>query len=144
MRVRKVYRPGATCVSPVDSIRDAAKKMRGSGQSCLPVLDGAHLTGIITERDLVEAVAEGMAPAETCVRGFTSDGSVSVSLNDDCETAELKMLAIGCRNLPVMDGDRLVGMISMRDVILKAAALAAATSRPTWPYEPPPDVDAEH
>lgn len=116
-----MYRPNAAYVAPSDSLSDAAKKMRSSGQGCLPVVDGADLTGIITERDLVEAVANGAPARDTRVFDYTSDGSVSVSLSDDCSTAELKMLAIGCRNLPVLDGSKLVGMISMRDVLLRTS-----------------------
>ncbi|HET7421679.1 MAG TPA: CBS domain-containing protein [Candidatus Dormibacteraeota bacterium] len=144
MKVRQVYRPQAACVSPADSLRDAARKMRSSGQSCLPVLDGSSLTGIITERALVEAAASGVPPSQVSVADYSHDGSVTVSLEDDCVSAELKMLAIGCRNLPVMDCGRLVGTVSMRDVRLKAAALAtAANRRDGWPYEPDPGVDAE-
>ena len=123
MKVREAYRPEAAFVRPQDTLRDAARKMRSSGWGCLPVLDRSALIGIITERDLVEAAANGIRPTDAHVVDYTNDGSVTVSLHDDCEVAELKMLAIGCRNLPVMDGGSLVGMISMRDVILKTAAV---------------------
>lgn len=146
MKVRSVFRPGAACASPRDSLRDAARKMRSSGQSCLPVTDGSSVTGILTERDLTEAMANGVRPSETRVGDYSNDGSVTVSLNDDCYAAELKMLAIGCRNLPVVDHDRLVGMISMRDVLLGVATGGEAetpSAAEQWPDEPPPDVDSE-
>lgn len=122
MKVQAVYRPGSAYVTPVDSLRAAARKMRSSGQGCLPVLQGGSVAGIVTERDLAEAMANGVPPSEGFVNDYTNDGSVTVSLDDDCDVAELKMLVIGCRNLPVVDRDRLVGTISMRDVVLKAAA----------------------
>ncbi len=125
MKVRVVYRPGAVYATAGESLREAAQKMRSSGQSCLPVLEGARLLGIITERDLVEAVANGVPPAEGCVVDYVNDGSITVGLDDECSVAELKMLAIGCRNLPVVNQGRLVGMVSMRDVILRTAAYEA-------------------
>lgn len=147
MQVRSIYLPGATFVRPEDSLLDAARKMRKTGQGCVAVIDGRSVAGIVTERDVTKAVAGGVPASLAHVADFTSDGAVTVSLNDECDAAEIKMLAIGCRNLPVVDQDqRLVGTISMRDVILKNGAPAMPREREsdqTWPEEPPPDVDSE-
>lgn len=118
MKVRDSYRPRSDFVTEADSLLDAARRMHGAGLGCLAVLDRNGVVGIVTERDLVDAMARGVPPSSTPVGAFSSDGSITVSLGDDCQVALLKMLAIGCRNLPVVDGVKLVGMISMRDVIL--------------------------
>lgn len=146
MKVRSIFRPGAICVTRGDTLRDAAQKMRTSGQSCLPVVDGSSVSGIVTERDVTDAVANGVRPSEIRVDAYSNDGGVTVSLNDDCAAAELKMLAIGCRNLPVVDDGRLVGMVSMHDILLKTAPARPPDARSVpdqWPDEPPPDVDSE-
>lgn len=154
MKVRRFYRPGATWASPTESLRDAAKKMRRGGSSCLPVLDGDFVVGVVTDRDMVEAVAKGVSPSDAIVNDYMNDVSaVTVSLDDDSSVAEMKMLAIGCSHLPVVDRGRLVGIVSARDLFLIEAR--AEMSRPApalvavgaddggWPAEPPPDVDSE-
>lgn len=130
MKIRWVYRPEAAAVTPSNTLREAAAKMHTSGQSCLPVIDGSTVVGIITERDIVSAVAHGVRTAGAWVFDYTHDGCTSIALDDECETAALKMLAIGCRHLPVVDRARLVGMVSMRDVTLRPARLARPARRP--------------
>ncbi len=121
MKVRSLYRPGAARVSRTETLREAARQMREAGASCIAVMDGDRFAGIVTERDMVEAVANGVRPAEAHVDDYTNDGGASVHLDEDVTTAALKMLAIGCRHLPVLQGDRLVGTISMRDLFLLTA-----------------------
>lgn len=157
MKVRRFYRPGAVCAAPEESLRDAARKMRRAAMSCLPVVDGDRLVGIVTERDLVEAVANGVPPAVARVRDYMNDDGSFVGLDDDSTDAQLKMLAIGCRHLPVVEGGRLVGMVSARDLYLMLAPEAQVqeqrvpsfagalpgTDLGGWPEEPPPDVDEQ-
>jgi CBS domain-containing protein len=135
VKVRWAYRPEAAAVTPSNTLREAAAKMRTSGQSCLPVIDGSRVIGIVTERDIVDAVARGVRTAGAWVFDYTHDGCTSIALDDDCETVALKMLAIGCRHLPVVDRGRLIGMVSMRDVILKPARLARPARRPAGRFE---------
>ena len=133
MKIRSVYRPQAAFATPSTTLRDAAVKLRDSRQSCLPVVDGTRVAGILTERDIVVALAHATSAARAWVLDYMHDGPISVGLDDDCRTAELKMLLIGCRHLPVVDRGRLVGMVSMRDVVLKPIAIArhrAAVQRP--------------
>ncbi len=152
MKVRRFYRPGALYAVPSDTIREAARKMHRGALSCLPVLDAGRVVGIVTERDVVKAVAKGPLPLEAEVMDYMNDGSVTVTPDDDSATAELTMLAIGCRHLPVVDRGALVGMVSARDLFLMRAddatpriPVPAAMRRAdrVWPDEPPPDVDSE-
>ena len=122
MKVRLAYRPGASYVTPSSTLREAAAAMRASGQSCVPVIDGQTVIGIVTEHEIVAAVAHGIPTAKAWALDHVIDGGTSVALADDCETAALKMLVLGCRHLPVVDRGRLVGMVSIRDVVLKPLA----------------------
>ncbi len=121
MKVDRFFRPHFGQVEPNDSLREAATRMRSGGWSCLPVVVGGSVIALITERDLVEAAAHGAKPSDALVNDYMSDGSVTVTLDDDISVAATKMFAIGCRHLPVTDSGRLVGMISARDLLLQAA-----------------------
>jgi CBS domain-containing protein len=125
MRVRMLFHQNAVYVKRTDTLREAASLMRKTRLSCLPVLDDGSIVGIITERDLVEAAARGVRPADAHVAEYTNDGAVTVSVDDDSSVAATKMLAIGCRHLPVLDGGMLVGMVSMRDLFLTAVRAEA-------------------
>ncbi len=117
MKVRSFYRPGAVCATPEESLRDAARKMRRGALSCLPVLDGDRVVGIITERDLVDSVANGVAPGVARVMDYMNDDGPFVGLDDDSAETQMKMLAIGCRHLPVVEGGKIVGMVSIGDLV---------------------------
>jgi CBS domain-containing protein len=121
MRVNKVFHPNPVSIEAWQSLRVAARLMSTGEFSCLPVVSGDDLVGIITERDLVEALASTDRPASTPVFDYMSEGPKTVGLDDDCSLAVTEMLATGCRHLPVMDHGKLVGIVSARDLLPLAA-----------------------
>lgn len=121
MKIARVFHPSSAYTTPAASLRAAAEEMRGHALSCLPVISEGRIVAILTERDVVEAVAKGVRPSVAHVAHYMNDGGVTVSVDDDVAEAGLKMLAIGCRHLPVVDRGRLVGMVSTRDVFLASA-----------------------
>jgi CBS domain-containing protein len=122
MRIGGIFHAGCPQAVSGDSLREAASRMRARGLSVIPVMSGASLVGILTERDLVEACAKGVRPSMARVADYMNDGPVSVGVDDDSAVAGMKMLAIGCRHLPVTDHGRLVGVVSARDVFLATAS----------------------
>jgi CBS domain-containing protein len=121
VKIAMIYHPGIPYAAPAESLRDAAAEMRRHGLSCLPVMADGELIGILTERDIVEAAAKGVAPSVAQVTDYMNDGPVAVSVEDDSSAAGVKMLAIGCRHLPVVDRGELVGVVSARDIFLASA-----------------------
>ena len=116
MKVRRVYHPKIVNIEGWESLGEAARRMHEGGFGCLPVMSGDDLLGIITEHDVVEAVAEGH-PESASVFDYMTESPKTVRIDDDCLLAATKMLAIGCRHLPVMDADKVVGMVSARDLL---------------------------
>jgi CBS domain-containing protein len=81
-----------------------------------PVFEGQHV-GIITERDLTAAVAEGAEPVTTPVSDYMTPAPEVLRPDSDLADAAHLMLELGVRHLPIMGGGRLVGVLSMRDVL---------------------------
>lgn len=124
MKVRRVFHHNAVSIEPWVTLREAARRMHEGEFSCLPVVSGDDLLGIITERDLVEALAVEDRPETSTVFSHMSELPETVGPDDDCADAVTKMLSIGCRHLPVMEGGRMVGIVSARDLLPLAAAAA--------------------
>ena len=82
-----------------------------------PVFEGQHLVGIITERDLTAAVAEGADPVATLVSDYMTPAPEVLRPDSELAGAACVMLELGVRHLPIMGGGRLVGVLSMRDVL---------------------------
>lgn len=104
-------------VSAADTLDHAAQTMveRGVG-SALVVMSGEKLEGIITERDVLEAVARGLVPWSTKVAECMTADPMTVGPNTTRQSALKTMFEGGFRHLPVKDDERLVGIVSLRDL----------------------------
>jgi len=104
--------------APSDTVRDAAKTMSERNVGAIAVLDAGRLVGIFSERDvLTRIVAEGRSPEETSVESVMTRDLIVADPADDIDEALQKMHACNCRHLPVVQKGRLVGMISIRDLL---------------------------
>jgi CBS domain-containing protein len=85
------------------------------------VLDGGRLVGILTERDLLRAFARA-TPRETPVRQCMTPNPETCEATATLEHATVLMLHGGFRHLPIVEGERVVGMLSMRDLVATQVA----------------------
>ncbi|MEX2588307.1 MAG: CBS domain-containing protein [Actinomycetota bacterium] len=100
------------------SVRDASRKMALHGLGSLPVVDQlGRIEGIVTESDIVRAVADDRDPADTRVGLIMTRNPVTVEEDVTACQAALAMGASHSRYLPVARGAKLVGMISAGDLI---------------------------
>jgi CBS domain-containing protein len=81
------------------------------------VIDEGRLTGILTERDLARAVADGADPRVSVVADYMSAEPIVVDADATVAEASRVMIDAGIRHLPVLDHGRMVGVMSMRDIL---------------------------
>jgi CBS domain-containing protein len=115
---REIMTEGADCARSDETLADAARKMRDLGVGALPICgDDDRLKGMVTDRDIVvRCVAEGGDPSSTRVSELAEGKPVTIGADDPVDEALRTMIEHGVRRLPVIDGDRLVGMLSQADV----------------------------
>jgi CBS domain-containing protein len=105
-------------VSSDESVRDAAQYMTDRRVGAVSVLDGTRLVGILSERDVMgRVVARQLDPDRTRVGEVMTKDLVVAQWDESHEEGLRRMKQAGCRHLPVVEGDRLVGMVSQRDLL---------------------------
>ena len=129
MEVRDVMTEAAITESPQDSLRSAAERMWRQQTGSLLVVDGGHLLGIITERDLLRAVALGADPDKTTVDDAMTAELFTVAPDMPLQEAAREMAARWIRHLPVVESGNLLGVVSMRDVTGVFAAMVGGDVR---------------
>lgn len=122
MLVGEIMHSDVKTASTSDSFADVAQMMRSHGISSVVVLDGKKLEGIVTERDIVNLVAEGGDPNTTTVEsGMTRGDLITVGSKTELSEAAEQMVSRNIRHLPVVDGGNVVGIVSIRDMTRWAA-----------------------
>ena len=102
---------------PADErLADAAKRMVERGVGAVLVLDGKKLDGILTERDLMKAVAAGYSE-DAKVADWMTRHPETIEADDSTEHAAALMIHGGFRHLPVLDEGRVAGIVSIRDLM---------------------------
>jgi CBS domain-containing protein len=104
-------------VAPEDTIGFAAEQMADRGVGASVVLDYGRLIGILSERDILRAVAGRVHSSEARVREWMTADPVTASVSTSPEEAARMMVEHGFRHLPVVEDDQAVGIISIRDVV---------------------------
>lgn len=105
-------------VSPRDSVYTAIERMAERGVGALAVVDEGRLVGIISERDYArKVILQGKSSRDTPVEDIMTRDLVTVSPEQQVENCMTLMTERRIRHLPVVDGDRLTGVISIGDVV---------------------------
>ena len=107
------------------AVAEVAERMVERSVGAVLVLDGERLAGILTERDVLRAVARGMRD-DAVVRDWMTTEPDTIGPDETTAHAATLMMHGGFRHLPVMDGDTVVGIVSIRDLM----AIALADSAP--------------
>lgn len=115
---REIMTAGAECVNTDQTALDAARKMTDLGVGALPICGkDSKIKGVVTDRDLVvKVVGKGRDPGSFPAGDLNQDEAVTVGADDTAEEVLRTMRQHEVRRLPVIDGQRLVGMVALSDV----------------------------
>lgn len=127
MKVSEIMTEAAVTDQSDDSLDEAARKMWQEQTGSLLVMEGEELVGIITERDVLRAVASGMDLRETRLSEVMTKDVVSIDPGVSLREAAGIMADKWIRHLPVLDRGNVVGVLSQRDL---AGVLAGALNEP--------------
>jgi len=127
MKVSEIMTKATVTDSADDSLAEAAARMWNAQTGSLLVMEGEHLLGIVTERDLLRAVANGDDPKSVPLKDVMRTEVITVGPQTMLKAAAKIMATKWIRHLPVMDGDKVAGIISQRDL---TGVLAEALHEP--------------
>ncbi len=104
-------------INPEASVLDAVKEMNRRQVGCMLILDGGKIVGIFTERDVLRrVVVPGLAPATTPVSEVMTKEVDTFPPDLSVDEAMAHMTAKRHRHIPVVEDDRILGMVSIGDV----------------------------
>jgi CBS domain-containing protein len=126
MKVRDGMTTVVLTVGPAHTLREASRLMSARRVGAAVVIDPEHSgTGILTERDVLDAVGAGQNPDTELVADHRTDNLVVASPDWTLEQAAQAMVHGGFRHLLVVEGSDVTGLLSMRDIV-RAWTTAAA------------------
>lgn len=121
-----------TTARPDDTLEQAAQSMVERTVGAAVVVTQGKVVGIISERDVMKAVANGLVPWNTRLEDIMTKDPLVATPEMSTHQAVAMMLDHGFRHLPVVDGEKLVGIVSARH-LLRAQEAAASSSKPSVP-----------
>jgi CBS domain-containing protein len=127
MKISDIMTAAAITERPDDDLAEAARKMWEQQTGSLLVMDAGQMIGIITERDVLRAVAQRTDLRATTVREAMATEVITVHAGTSLREAAALMTQHWIRHLPVIEKGKLVGIVSQRDL---AGVLAGALNEP--------------
>jgi CBS domain-containing protein len=111
----EIMRPDLIEVAPEDTLGEVADRMTAVNVGAVVVKDYGRLIGILTERDMLKAMAARVHTSEARVRQWMTEDPITAPEETEADAAARLMLEHGFRHLPVVDdGGRVTGVISLR------------------------------
>lgn len=105
-------------ISKSQTVLEAAQIMASKNIGAMPVVEGSRVVGIFSERDIMKrVVAKNLNPGTTKIESVMTKELIVAHPEETLEDVERKMKVAGIRHLPVISDDKLVGMLSLRDLL---------------------------
>jgi CBS domain-containing protein len=120
MKIRDVMTPNPRTVSPNDTVQSAAQVMRAEDTGAVPVVENGRVLAVVTDRDIVVRVVADGGTLAGPVFAIASTDVVTASPEMSTRDAEALMGERQIRRLPVVENDRLIGIVSLGDLAVKS------------------------
>ncbi|GAC1427060.1 MAG: hypothetical protein NVSMB57_17520 [Actinomycetota bacterium] len=127
MKISQIMTKAVVLEAADESVSDAARKMRENQTGSILVMDGTRLIGIVTERDVLRTVADGLDPKIVPLKDVMTTEVITIGPGTRLKEAAALMADKWIRHLPVVESDLVVGIISQRDL---TGVLASALNEP--------------
>ena len=130
MRTIDAVRRSGVAIRPDQTIREAAVLMDGAGVGSLAVIEGSHLVGIVTDRDLVRRGLAHNRASDARVDGVMSSPVVTISADADLHDAFALFRDHAVRRLAVVRDEEFLGTVTIDDLLVNLAADLGDLARP--------------
>ncbi len=113
----EIVKPTFITVAPEDTLGEVAERMSAQNVGAVVVKDFGRLIGVLTERDMLRAMAARVHTSDARVRQWMTENPITAPPDTTFEEASKIMLDKGFRHLPVVDGDTILGIVSLRRIM---------------------------
>jgi CBS domain-containing protein len=144
MKVKDIMTKNVSYVNPLTTVTETAQLMQKHNVGSIPVCDQSGVVGIVTDRDIVvRSVAHGTDPHTLTVKDVMTSDVSSVSPDTDVDEITDMMSKHQIRRLPVVENNRIVGMVSLGDMAtsmdftMEASDALTEISKPSRPEKMP-------
>lgn len=120
MKVEEIMSRDIEAASENDTLFNIAQKMKQKDVGAIPITEGDRLKGIVTDRDIAMCVAEGKDPKSSPARSCMTTDPVTGTPDMDVEEVSQIMGQEQIQRLPIVEGEKLVGMVALGDLAVKA------------------------
>jgi len=140
--VKDVMVTDVVTIGPDVNVKEAVRVMNDFEIGCLIVVEDGKAVGIVTERDVLKrVVAEGRKPEETLVRDIMSKPPIVISPETSLEEAIETMFKHKIKKLPVVEDEKLVGLVTFTDIARIEPALTKTIRQLMEKYEVPKRIN---
>jgi CBS domain-containing protein len=124
VKVHEIMKRSVVTIDPELTLADVAKIMTNNKVGSVIVMNGANPVGIVTNEDIVGAIARGKDPKKVKVKGLEKKMKfVTASPDDDVLKITKKMVKIGIKRIPVIKDNKLIGIVSDKELLLVSPEL---------------------
>jgi CBS domain-containing protein len=118
-KIRDIMTDQVECCTLLDNVFEVAVKMKELNVGAIPIVDKDKLVGLITDRDIVIRGVAEKHPGSTKVEDIMSDKLITISADASTKEAANLMADHQIRRLPVVEGDKLIGIVSLGDFAIR-------------------------